>query len=145
MVMMMFRWLRKRLGASSLISETETTLNDVRRLSEATQRVTAKKVCKEIVRSLRQIEGTPGPISPERDQVIRDQLIRAKATRHQALNRGAKNGADPDWAAAAVVEGWLIANSGALGPKAFNQITGLTMDWLRSTLSDSDFEEIEKL
>ncbi len=140
----MFGWLKTRLGASFIVSDTERTLNEVGNLSEAAQRVIARSVYKEIVQSLRQIENTPGPSSPERDQVIRDQLNRAKAARHQALSRGAKNGADPDWAAAAIIESCLMANSGALGRKVFDEITGLTMSWLRSVLKESDFEEIEQ-
>lgn len=140
----MFGWLKKKSGASLIISDTEKTLNEVRKLTEAVQRVIAMSVYKEIVHSLRQIEGTPGPSSPERDQVIRDQLNRAKAARHRALSRGAKNLADPDWAATAIIESWLMANSGALGREAFDRITDLTMSWLRSVLRDSDFEEIEQ-
>jgi len=140
----MFGWLKKRSGASWIISEAERTLNEVRSLSEVAQRVIAMNVYKEIVRSLRQIESTRGPSSPERDQVIRNQLNRAKAARHQALSRGAMNWADPDWAAAAIIESWLMANSGALGREAFDKITGLTMSWLCSVLRDSDFEEIEE-
>ena len=37
-----------------------------------------------------------------------------------------------------------MANSGALGRKVFDEITGLTMSWLRSVLNESDFEEIEQ-
>lgn len=140
----MFGWLKKRSGASLIISNTERTLNEVRKLTKVVQRVIATSVYKEIVRGLRKIEATPGPSSPERDQVIRDQLNRAKAARHRALSRGAKNWTDPDWAAAAIIESWLMANSGALGRKAFDEITGLIMSWLRSVLGDSDFEEIEQ-
>ena len=140
----MFGWLKKRSLTSLIISDTEKTLNEVRTLSEAMQRVIAVNVYKEVVRSNKEIEGTPGPSSQERDQVIRDQLNRAKAARHRALSRGAENWADPDWAAAAVIESWLMAKSGALGRKAFDEIVGLITPWLQSVLRDSDFDEIKK-
>ncbi len=140
----MFGWVKKGLQTSLLISDTEKTLNEVRTLSEAMQSVIAANVYKEVVRSIKEIEGTPGPSSQERDQVIRDQLNRAKAARHRALSRGAENWADPDWAAAAVIESWLMAKSGALGRKAFDKIAGLITSWLCSVLRDSDFDEIKK-
>ena len=127
----MFGWLKKKVGASFIISDAEKTLNDVCKLSETAQRVIAMSVYKDIMQSVQQIESTPGPSSPERDQVIRDQLNRAKAARHSALSRGAKDGSDPDWAAAAIIESWLMANSGTLGQKTFDEITGLTMSWHR--------------
>jgi hypothetical protein len=138
-------WMaQEESGAPLIISDTERTLNEVRKLPEPAQRVIAMSVYKKIVRSLRQIEGTPGPSSPERDRVIRDQLNHAKAARHRALSRGARNWADPDWATAAIIESWLMANCGALGRKAFDEITSVTMSWLRSVLSDSDVEKIEQ-
>ncbi len=140
----MFGWLKKRSLTSLIISDTEKTLNEVRTLSEAAQRVIAVNVYKEVVRANKEIEGTPGPSSQERDQVIRDQLNRAKAARHRALSRGAKNSADPDWAEAAIIESWLMANSGALGRKASDEIVGLITPWLQSVLRDSDFDEIKK-
>ncbi len=80
----MFGKLNKRQMISFLISDTEKTLNEVRTLPEATQREIAANVVSDIMFATRQIESTPGPSSPERDQVIRDQLSRAQAARHQA-------------------------------------------------------------
>lgn len=140
----MFGWLKKRSGANLIVSDTEKTINAVRNLPEPAQRAVAIKVYKGIVRSLREIEGTPGPSSPERDQVIRRQLNDAKNARHRALSRGAKDWTDPDWAEAAIIEGWLMANSGTLGRKPFDDISNLTERWLRSILRDSDFERIEQ-
>ncbi len=136
----MFRWLKKRQLLPSLISEAVNTLNEVRTLPEATQREIAANVVSDIMFATRQIESTPGH-SPERDQVIRDQISHAKAARHRALSKGAKDWADPEYAGAAIIESWLMANSGALGRKAFDEITGIVNRWLHSVIRDSDFEE----
>ena len=93
----MFGKLNKRQMISHLISDTEKTLNEVRTLPEATQREIAGNVVSDIMFATRQIESTPGH-SPERDQVIRDQISHAKAARHRALSKGAKDWADPEYA-----------------------------------------------
>lgn len=138
----MLGWLKRRSAAAWIISDTRRTLDDVKSLPEAVQRKIAAGVCQEIVQSLREIERTPGPSSPERDAVIRSQLSRATAARHHALGLGASNGADPDWAAAAIIESWLLANSGTFGAKAFGVINGSVMAWVGSVLSRSELGEI---
>ena len=139
----MFRWLKSRALASSLKSETERTLRDVLGMPEDMQRTVALEVVGEIFRALGEIEKTPGPSSPERDDVIRNQLERAKARRHLAIERGARDGADPRWATAVLIEGWLLVNAGTFGRDAFNHVDGLTMGWARSVLTDDDFEQLE--
>ena len=145
-IVILVAWARSRRSVESnlLTSDTERTMNAVRDSPEAVQSVIARNVFNEIVQSLREIERTPGPSSSARDKVIRHQLGRAQASRHQALRRGAKDWADPDWATAAIVEGWLMANSGALDQTAFHEIDMLVITWLREILNETDFEELEK-
>ena len=140
----MFEWLKKKMGASFIVSDTRKTIENIRTLPAASQQAIAMSVYKEICLSLRELEATPAPSSPERDQVIRGQIERAHAARHLALSHGATDWKDPNWAAAAILEGWLMANSGALGRKAFDDINDLTLSWLTSVLDKSDLEEIER-
>jgi hypothetical protein len=138
----MFRWLGAKVGNARLVSDTEKTLSGLRTLPEGEQRVIAINVFTSMTQSVRQLEATPGPTSEERDRVSRGQLSRAQAARHLAIRRGAKTWSDPDWAEAAIIEGWLMANTGALGRKKFDEITALMMAWLRSVLSDTELEAI---
>jgi hypothetical protein len=108
------------------------------------QRDVAASVYGDIVQSLREIEATPGPRSPERDHVIRRQLYNVKTARHTALNRGATNHSSPEWAKAAILESWLMANSGAMGQKASGRISNLITAWLTSVLNQSDLADIER-
>ena len=55
-------------------SQTERTLRDVVKLPDDTQRKMAIKVLETIINSIIEIEKTPGPSSPERDEVMRRQL-----------------------------------------------------------------------
>ena len=140
----MFTWLGAKVGRARLVSDTEKTLNGLRTLSNGEQRVIAMNVFSAMTQAVRQLNATHGPTSEERDRVTRDQLSRAQAARHLALHRGAKTWSDPDWAEASLIEVWLMANTGALGRKKFDEITALTMAWLQSVLSDSEREAIEK-
>ena len=101
----MFRWLKSKALASSLKKETFETVRAVYVLPEDLQRTIALGVVGEIFKALREIENTPGPSSPERDDVIRNQLERAKSRRYLAIERGARDGADPRWLTAALIEG----------------------------------------
>jgi len=71
-------------------------------------------------------------------------LKMAKDRRHQALKAGASDHSHPEWAAASLVEGWLMANSGMGGQSAAETITGLIFGWVHETLSDSEFSAVEK-
>ncbi len=141
----MFGWLKSKAGKSFFKSDTEKTLRGVLEMPENTQRTIALEVLGEIIRATREIQKTPGPSSPERDEVMKDQMKRAKARRHLALKQGASDYTDPIWATAALIEGWLITNSGTMGRDAFDQVNGLIMGWARSVLTDADFEMLETL
>ncbi len=141
----MFGWLKSKAGKSFFKSDTEKTLRGVLEMPENTQRTIALEVIGEIIRATREIQKTPGPSSPERDEVMKDQMKRATARRHLALEQGASDYIDPSWATAALIEGWLITNSGTMGRDAFDQVNGLIMGWARSVLTDADFEMLEAL
>ncbi len=139
----MFRWLKSKAAESFLKPDTEKTLRAVLEMPKNTQRTIALEVVGEILRALGEIEKTPGPSSPERDDVMKNQLERAKTRRHVALAQGASTHAHPGWATAALIEGWLMANTGTMGRDAFDQVNGLIMGWARSVLADADFEKLE--
>jgi hypothetical protein len=128
--------------ASSLISDTEETLRAVAGLPEDTQRRIALEVMGELLAAMAAIEKTPGPSSPKRDDLIRNQGKRAQKRRHAALAQGAKSEADPAWATAALIEGWLMVNTGRMGRDAFDRVSDLTFGWARSLLTDAELEKL---
>ena len=139
----MFGWLTARKAWSFHETDTEKVLRNVVGLPADTQRSIAQTVLDEIIAALAEIEKTSGPSSPERDDAMKIQLKRATANRHVALMGGATDYTDPDWAAAALVESWLLANTGKLGRGTFEVIDGLVRGWLSATLTDAEIAAAE--
>ena len=138
----MLRWLKSKAAGSFIKSDTEKTLRAIQEMTAITQRMIALEVVGEVSSAIREIEKTAGPSSPERDIVIKNQLVRAQARRHQALAEGATTHADPGWATASLIEGWMMANSGTIDRHAFDQVNNHIMGWARSVLTDADLEKI---
>jgi len=141
---MMFGWLSQKLRTSAIKLDTKKTIRAVLEMPENTQREIALEVAGEIFRAIKEIEQTPAT-SADRDEVMKKQVGHATARRHQALMEGANDRSDPNWATAALIEGWLMANTGTMGRDAFDQIDGLTLGWASSVLSDADLEKLKEL
>lgn len=139
----MFGWLRAKKAGSFLRTDTEKVLRNVVGLPADTQRSIAQTVLDEIFAAVAEIEKTPGPSSPERDDAMKIQLERAMANRHVAIMGGATDDTAPDWAAAALVESWLMANTGKFGRSTSEVIDGLVGGWLRATLTDAEIAAAE--
>ena len=125
-----------------LTEDTLRTLDSVRQLTPATQRSIAASVAKNLVEAVREIGATVGPSSPERDGVMKAQLARAQNARHEALARGASGHSDPGWAAAALVEGWLMSNTGFLDRAASQRIHDEVWGWISSVLSKDELNAL---
>jgi len=135
----MLEWLKGHQHGAFLVEDTETTIQAVAGLPIQLQRKCAQKVLYEILRAVHEIDRTTGP-SEERDTVMKAQLERAKKSRHLALENGARDSADPDWASASLVESWLMANTGTLGQPTFDAIDGVIFAWLRHVLAPAEIE-----
>ena len=138
----MFRWLKGRAFGSFTKSDTKKVLRSIVGLPADVQRSCAQRVLDEISAAAAELEKTPGP-GHDLDEVIKKQLERAKASRHQALREGARDHSDPSWAAAALVESWLMANTGKFGRSTFEVVHGLIMGWVQSTLTEAEIEAAE--
>ena len=138
----MFGRLKKRALARAIIADTEKTLGAVCQLSSSTQHAIARRVYAPIAEASQQLWHSTSDTA--REQVIRYQLTKATEARQRALERGARDWSDPDWAAAALVEGWLMAQSGKFGQDALGRVSGLTMSWLRAVLTEDDLRRIER-
>jgi hypothetical protein len=139
----MFGWLKEKAAGSFLKSDAEKVLRNLVALPADIQRRCAHAVLQEILTALKEMESASGA-GANRDTVIKKQLERAKANRHLAIINGARDYNNPDWAAAALCESWLMANTGALGHSTFDAINGLIMGWLHSTLTKAEIEEAER-
>ncbi|MDE0035845.1 MAG: hypothetical protein OXU75_22290 [Deltaproteobacteria bacterium] len=114
------------------VDDASRTIRAVRQLPRDVQFQIAKSVFDEVMASVQEIEATaPGS---DRDAIVRLQLVDARARRYTALRQGAEDWSDPEWARTALIENWLMANSGTLGEEAFKEIDGLLMQWLRQVL-----------
>ncbi|MCH9053296.1 MAG: hypothetical protein IIA72_19930 [Proteobacteria bacterium] len=144
----MFGWLKAKVGGlffnteagrSYMRRDVEAVLRNVVNLPANVQRSIAHRVFDEILVAITEIEKMQRP-SDALDEKIREQLEHATANRHQAIMDGASDAADPNWAAAALVESWLMANTGKAGRGTFEAIDGLIMGWIRATLTTAEIE-----
>lgn len=126
-----------------MVAEAERTLRTVIQLPSEVQRAIASDVARSVFQAIREIERTPGPSSIQRDRVIKAQIANAVTKRHQAIENGATSDEDPNWSTAALIESWLVANSGVAGREAGKHITELILGWAGSVLSEAELSEIE--
>ena len=138
----MFGWFKSKTAfASFLKSDTEDTLHAIRKLPKNVQRKIAVEVLEEISRALAEIEAASSNAF-ERDRTMKDQIEGAKARRHLALMQGATNRSDPSWAAAALIESYLMANTRKWGKTTFDQISRPMFEWELTVLTHAEIANI---
>lgn len=119
----LFRWWTRRF----FLSDTQKTLDSVRKLSKETQ----LEIGQAVAQYLDEQEHRIARLSRrEQQKAIAEEVQVAKALRHHAIREGARSRDDPTWAAAAIIEGWMLAKSGNLGDRAFKEIDDLLGEWL---------------
>ena len=69
-----------------------------------------------------------------RRRVVRPHAQHATRLRQEAFYRGAQDWSDPDWAAAALTESFLLASSDGLNRKQTAEMVMPILDWLGATL-----------
>lgn len=133
-----FGWLKKRAMHRHLKGDTETTLRAVVALPLEVQQQCARTVLDGILAALADIEKTAGSA---RDDAMKEHLKNAMANRHLAVAQGARDHSDPLWAKYALLESWLLANTGEFGQQLFELVDAEIMAWLRATLTDGEIDE----
>jgi hypothetical protein len=130
----------KRAKAKFLISDTELCLKGLLGLPPDAQKDYANDILRNIFALIADAERS----SDGGKEANKVHLQLAKDRRHKALSAGASDHSHPEWAVAALVEGWMMANGGVAGREAADTITGLIFGWVHETLSDSEFSAAEK-
>lgn len=108
-----------------VVRDTRKTLAEVGKLTADTQRDLARRFGAAVEGVEDQMRG------PNPGTAFVHQMMAAKAARHEALARGATHWRDPDWAAAALLESYLMGRSGRLGSGVSARVNGMLADWVR--------------
>lgn len=134
----MFGQIKRRIMASFLKADTAKIVRKMRKLPLDIQRQHAFGLVHQTVTAVTELENTPGP-GAKRDELIRSQIMSAKERRRGAIRgatlQGAADHSDPNWASAALLESWLMANSGEFGRDTFETIDSLISNWIRASLT----------
>lgn len=133
---MLFEMLK---GKSLLVISFEDTLRIVVSLPIETQKDIARTVLANVLRAMYEFKHVVVP-SEACNEIIKLQIERAKGMRHLAIKLGAKDEKDPLWAAAALIESWIFANSGIKGYKAIKYIHPILMGWINNILPEDEVD-----
>jgi len=101
------------------------------------QKDIAKKVFYKICKCISEIDGLS--IGPERDEIMRNQMSEIKLERQNNITE--KQASNPKWMIAALVESFLMMNSGVYGKKLGKEAI-MIQYWCRSKLSEKEILEI---
>jgi hypothetical protein len=134
---MVWRWL---IGRWQLRDVTRI-LGDLAAQPAAARHVCAYKVLSDILATQAEIACSP---AEERTHIVLSQLRRGREQRQFALLTGAHHGGHPDWAAAALIESFAMANLGSLPKRTSAAIIGKIVEWLRLTLPSSTIAAVER-
>jgi hypothetical protein len=138
--------MTKNMG-ESLLSDTKEIIHTFASFTNEDQKSCAFFIMTEIFKSLKEIEGKE--IGDELTAIMNEQIKRATHLRNLALENGGfdSNGKfwnsemNPEWAKAAILESFFMANTGKLG-KAAETIINLISEWVRSVLTEDEIDKI---
>ena len=124
-----------------LIQETLRTINKAEEnLTVKKKQIISKKIIYQIFECIKEIEGTPAP-SAELDKIIKKQVYNATKNRQKVTT---VNEETPQWIEAALIESFVIANSGSYGKKASLEVDQIVMQWCRENMTQKDSIALEK-
>jgi len=120
--------------------ETANTIADADSLEKKDKKKIAKFVLLKITEYMKEVEGLPIP-SPELDEVIKRHGAKAMQMRRAAMSElGSK---DPDWLKAAILESFILGNTGTYGKKICEDILSMIMQWIQINAPE-DYDKYEK-
>ena len=124
--------------AKFIREDTKRTISSADTLfDKKQQKDIAKKVLDKISKYISEIDGLGYGV--KRDEVMKKQMMEAKLERQKNINE--KGVANPKWMTAALIESYLMMNSGVYGKKLGKEAV-MILYWCRSKLSDKEINDI---
>ena len=124
--------------AKLIREETKRTISNADTLFDEKERKDiAKKVFYKTCKCIAEIDGLG--LGPKRDEIMRNQMQEAKLERQSNVTE--KKDANPKWMVAALVESYLMMNSGVYGKKLGEEAI-MIQYWCRSNLSEKEVADI---
>ena len=120
--------------------ETANTIAEADSLEKKDKKKIAKFVLLKIMEFMKEIEGLPKPC-PEMDEVFKRHGTKAMQMRRAAM--AALGSKDPDWLKAAILESFLLGNTGTYGKKISQDILAMIMQWVQINVPE-DYKKYEK-
>ena len=131
--------LFEKKEAKLIRSEAIRTLEHADMLSDKDRTKVAKSLFTKLIKCISQIDGVPQ--GPRLDKIIKKQLSDATKQRQKNITRLEES--NPKWIEAALLESFLMMNSGVYGSK-LSQDSILIGNWCRENMSQKDLEKFEK-
>ena len=126
-------------GAKLIRAETIRTLEHADLLNDKVKNKIAKSLFTKVIKCIREIDGvTPGP---KLDKIMKKQL--SDATKQRQKNISNLEERNPKWIESALLESFLMMNSGVYGAKLAKDSI-LVGNWCRENMSQKDIEKFEK-
>ena len=124
--------------AKLIREDTKRTISNAdSQFNEKQQKEIAKRVFSKICKYISEIDGLG--LGSKRDEIMRNQMNEIKLERQNNIDE--KEFGNPEWMVAALVESYLMMNSGAYGKKLGKEAENI-MYWCRAKLSDKEIQDI---
>jgi hypothetical protein len=137
----MFGTIKANITGSFHIKDVNSILKRIKKIPMNLQKVCAQNVLENLIDAANALALSKPDSEDFRDK-IKWLVLDAQEMRHEALHNGATSDSDPIWAAAALLESWIMARSGSIGVNTHKEINGMIMDWLKSVVSKAEIPEI---
>ena len=125
--------------AKAMRDETLRTIEHANLLSQKDRNKVAKNLFNHIIKCINEIDGiAPGD---KLDNIMKKQL--QNATKQRQKNVTHLEERNPKWIEFALLESFLIMNSGMLGPKLASESI-IVGNWCRENMSETDLKKLEK-
>ena len=131
--------LFEKKEAKLIRAEAIRTLEHANMLSDKDRTKVAKNLFTKVIKCISQIDGVPQ--GPKLDQIIKKQL--SDATKQRQKNVTPLEESNPKWIESALLESFLMMNSGVYGSK-LSKDSILIGNWCRENMSQKDLEKFEK-
>jgi hypothetical protein len=124
--------------AKLIREDTKRTISNAdSQFNEKQQKEIAKRVFSKICKYISEIDGLG--LGSKRDEIMRNQMNEIKLERQNNIDE--KEFGNPEWMVAALVESYLMMNSGVYGKKLGKEAENI-MYWCRAKLSDKEIQDI---
>ena len=131
--------LFEKKEAKLIRAEAIRTLEHADLLSDKDRTKVAKSLFTKVIKCIAQIDGVPP--GPKLDKIMKKQL--SDATKERQKNITHLDESNPKWIESALLESFLMMNSGIFGSK-LSQDSILIGNWCRENMSQKDLEKLEK-